>query len=66
MCPKKARRTPKSPPSSYASGPVWLTSFRGLDPARALYERHGFRLVEEREAGSWGTSVLEQRFERRP
>ena len=47
-----------------ALDPVWLTSFRGLDAARALYERHGFRLVCEEPATSWGTPVLEQRFER--
>ena len=47
-----------------ALDPVWLTSFRGLDAARALYERHGFRLVREEPATSWGTPVLEQRFER--
>ena len=40
-----------------------LTTFAGLDAARALYERAGFRLVEEVVADSWGTRVTEQRFE---
>lgn len=41
----------------------WLDTFAGLDAARALYERHGFVLVREAEAASWGRSVREQRFE---
>lgn len=46
------------------SMPCFLTTFRGLDAARALYERHGFRLTDEVEAETWGTAVSEQRFER--
>jgi len=42
---------------------VYLTTFAGLDAARALYERHGFRLVSETEGETWGTTVREQRFE---
>jgi ribosomal protein S18 acetylase RimI-like enzyme len=42
---------------------AYLTTFAGLDAARALYERVGFRLVGESEADSWGTRVREQRFE---
>ena len=45
--------------------PCFLTTFRGLDAARALYERHGFVLTDETEAETWGTRVAEQRFERR-
>ena len=30
--------------------PCFLKTFRGLDAARALYERHGFALTEETEA----------------
>jgi ribosomal protein S18 acetylase RimI-like enzyme len=41
-----------------------LTTFAGLDPARRLYERHGFTLVEESDAETWGVTVTEQRFER--
>ena len=42
---------------------VFLWTFAGLDPARRLYERHGFRLTEERRGSMWGTEVTEQRFE---
>jgi GNAT superfamily N-acetyltransferase len=41
----------------------YLTTFAGLDPARALYERSGFRLVEETRSETWGTPVTEQLFE---
>lgn len=43
---------------------VWLTTFRGLDAARRLYERHGFRLTEENAEDQWQGGVVEQRFER--
>lgn len=43
---------------------VWLTTFRGLDAARRLYERHGFRLAEERDEDQWRGGVVEQRFVR--
>jgi GNAT superfamily N-acetyltransferase len=42
---------------------VYLWTFAGLDAARRLYEARGFRLVEEREARSWGVVVREQRFD---
>jgi RimJ/RimL family protein N-acetyltransferase len=42
---------------------VWLTTFAGLDAARRLYERAGFRLVAEARDTSWGVRVAEQRFE---
>ncbi len=42
----------------------WLTTFAGLDAARALYERHGFSLEREAEAASWGVTVREQLFRR--
>jgi len=42
----------------------WLDTFAGLDAARGLYERYGWRLVAEGEATTWGTRVREQRFER--
>jgi N-acetylglutamate synthase-like GNAT family acetyltransferase len=41
---------------------VFLWTFQGLNPARHLYEKHGFRLAEETEGKQWGTPVLEQRF----
>jgi GNAT superfamily N-acetyltransferase len=42
---------------------VTLWTFAGLQPARRLYERHGFRLAEERVGSTWGKEVQEQRFE---
>lgn len=42
---------------------VWLTTFAGLDTARRLYEKAGFRLVSQRRSGEWGKTVIEQRFE---
>lgn len=45
---------------------VYLTTFAGLDAARALYERAGFRLVREADGQTWGTAVREQRFEWEP
>ena len=42
---------------------VYLTTFAGLDAARALYEQQGFRLVAEADGETWGTRVREQRFE---
>jgi uncharacterized protein YhfF/GNAT superfamily N-acetyltransferase len=42
---------------------VGLTTFAGLDAARALYEQQGFRLVAEADGTSWGRVVREQRFE---
>jgi GNAT superfamily N-acetyltransferase len=42
---------------------VFLSTFAGLDAARALYERSGLRLVHEADGATWGTTVREQRFE---
>ena len=42
---------------------VYLWTFEGLYPARHLYEKAGFRLVEQRVGSQWGTRVNEQRFE---
>jgi GNAT superfamily N-acetyltransferase len=44
---------------------VFLTTFAGLDAARALYERHGFELTEERPDRTWGVEMTEQRFDLR-
>ena len=41
---------------------IYLWTFEGLDAARRLYEKFGFKLAEQREGVEWGTSVLEQRF----
>jgi GNAT superfamily N-acetyltransferase len=45
---------------------VDLWTFAGLHAARHLYEKHGFRLVEERVGDQWGAEVNEQRFELAP
>lgn len=41
---------------------VFLWTFQGLDPARHLYEKFGFRLAQEIEGEQWGRRVLEQRY----
>jgi len=41
---------------------VFLWTFQGLDAARHLYEKHGFRLAQEAEGKQWGKPVMEQRF----
>ena len=46
----------------HAYARVYLWTFRGLDPARHLYEKFGFRLVQEIEGEQWGKRVLEQRY----
>lgn len=43
---------------------TYLTTFEGLDAARALYEKHGFRLVDTAVATAWSSAVRSQRFER--
>ena len=42
---------------------VSLWTFDGLHSARHLYEKFGFRLVEEHQGKQWGNVVTEQRFE---
>ena len=42
---------------------VYLHTFEGLHPARHLYEKFGFRLVQQAEGMQWGKKVIEQRFE---
>ena len=44
---------------------AYLTTFAGLDAARALYDRHGYALVAEEKADPWSGTVGLQRFERR-
>lgn len=42
---------------------IFLWTFEGLDAARHLYEKAGFKLFEEHRGNQWGTEVNEQRFE---
>ena len=42
---------------------VYLWTFDGLLPARHLYEKAGFRLVEENTGTKWGKEVTQQKFE---
>jgi GNAT superfamily N-acetyltransferase len=42
---------------------VYLWTFAGLDSARTLYEKTGFKLVEQYKGTQWGKEVDEQRFE---
>jgi GNAT superfamily N-acetyltransferase len=42
---------------------VYLTTFEGLDAARHLYEKAGFRLVLQETGSHWGKTEIEQVFE---
>jgi GNAT superfamily N-acetyltransferase len=42
---------------------IFLWTFKGLNRARMLYERAGFRLVEEHAVEQWGGEIVEQKFE---
>ena len=42
---------------------VYLSTFAGLDEARHLYEKLGFKICEECEGDQWGVTVTEQIFE---
>lgn len=42
-----------------------LWTFKGLDAARHLYEKHGFQLARENRGKQWGTEVIEQEFVRK-
>ena len=42
---------------------VYLWTFEGLHPARHLYEKMGFELIEQQKGTQWGTEVNEQRYE---
>lgn len=44
---------------------TYLTTFQGLDAARALYDSVGFELVSESDGDQWQGGVVEQRFSRR-
>jgi GNAT superfamily N-acetyltransferase len=43
---------------------VWLTTVAGLGASAHLYEKHGFRLVDERVDRTWGSEHCEQTWER--
>jgi GNAT superfamily N-acetyltransferase len=42
---------------------IYLWTFEGLNAARHLYEKHGFRLTRQQRGQQWGSEVNEQRFE---
>ncbi len=42
---------------------VYLWTFEGLNAARHLYEKHGFRMTRQQRGNQWGAEVNEQRFE---
>ena len=42
---------------------VYLWTFKGLDAARALYEREHFHLCKEHLVDQWGQTITEQMFE---
>lgn len=42
---------------------IYLWTFEGLDAARYLYEKSGFRLVKQLRGEQWGTKVNEQQYE---
>jgi len=46
-------------------GRVVLWTFEGLDTARHIYEKEGFRLARERRHDHWGRHISEQMFELR-
>lgn len=39
-----------------------LWTFKGLDAARHLYEKHGFQLEHESPGAQWGEEVIAQEF----
>ena len=42
---------------------VYLWTFEGLHAARHLYEKFGFKLVQQAEGTQWGKKVVEQKFD---
>jgi len=42
---------------------AYLWTFEGLEAARHLYEKHGFRMTRQQRGNQWGSEVNEQRFE---
>ena len=41
---------------------IYLWTFKGLDAARHLYEKNGFKLANEQQGDQWGTLVTEQKY----
>jgi len=48
---------------SAGHGRVCLWTFEGLNAARHLYDKNGFRLVDQQKGDRWGREVNVQRFE---
>ena len=48
----------------YGYKAIHLSTFKGLDAARRLYERNGFVLTSEEPGNQWGEEVIEQTFQR--
>jgi len=44
---------------------VYLSTFKGLEASRHLYEKTGFTTVDQHKGTQWGTAVIEQRLELR-
>jgi GNAT superfamily N-acetyltransferase len=44
---------------------ITLWTFEGLDQARSVYEKHGFRMTVVRDVPQWGGIIREQMFELR-
>jgi GNAT superfamily N-acetyltransferase len=42
---------------------IYLWTFEGLNAARHLYEKYGFRVTKQQRGNQWGLEVNEQRFE---
>ena len=42
---------------------IYLWTFKGLESARYLYEKEGFRLCKTHEVRQWGQDIKEQMFE---
>ncbi len=42
---------------------LFLWTFSGLDLARRVYEKSGFRLCAEHDVAQWGQRIREQKFE---
>jgi len=42
---------------------IYLWTFKGLESARYLYEKEGFRLCKTNEVRQWGQDIEEQMFE---
>lgn len=42
---------------------IFLWTFQGLEAARKLYERKGFKLVRKHEVHQWGRIIKEQMYE---